>query len=204
VDFAGILEWTKRRLAPKQRLFVVAHSVGGQIIGLASNSASVDALLCVAAQEGYWGNWPFPRKWSFWLLCHLLMPGLTRICGYFPAKKLGLGEDLPYGVGLEWAQWARTPAYLGKKPFGAFIGPVLLYSFADDMFAPRRAVDRLIENYLHSNIEHRYYTPDDLGAESIGHLGFFRKRFRCTLWRESAEWLIAQSAGGSHRVEGKP
>jgi len=31
--------------------------------------------------------------------------------------------------------------------------------------------------------------PRELGVKSIGHFGFFRERFRDSLWREAADWL---------------
>jgi len=31
--------------------------------------------------------------------------------------------------------------------------------------------------------------PRELGAERIGHFGFFREQFRDTLWRDAADWL---------------
>jgi predicted alpha/beta hydrolase len=51
-----------------------------------------------------------------WRLSNLLLPITSKIWGYVPAK-LGLGEDLPKGVTLEWAKWCKTPNY-----FMSYIG----------------------------------------------------------------------------------
>ena len=40
------------------------------------------------------------------VLWHGVMPLVTRVVGYFPAQILGLGEDIPAGVAMQWA--ART------------------------------------------------------------------------------------------------
>jgi predicted alpha/beta hydrolase len=32
----------------------------------------------------------------------------------------------------------------------------------------------------------------ELGEKSIGHFGFFRERFRASLWRETVDWLERQ------------
>ncbi|MFL6259471.1 MAG: hypothetical protein ACJ76Y_07150 [Thermoanaerobaculia bacterium] len=37
-------------------------------------------------------------------------------------------------------------------------------------------------------------SPREVGAPAIGHFGFFRERFRDTLWRESSGWLREQTA----------
>jgi predicted alpha/beta hydrolase len=43
--------------------------------------------------------------------------------------------------------------------------------------------------YPNSKWETRKVTPRELGVKSIGHFGFFRERFRDTLWRDACEWL---------------
>lgn len=45
-----------------------------------------------------------------------------------------------------------------------------------------------------ARVDHRHVTPREVGAPAIGHFGFFRERFRDTLWRESAGWLKGQAA----------
>jgi predicted alpha/beta hydrolase len=40
--------------------------------------------------------------------------------------------------------------------------------------------------------ETRKLAPRELGVKSIGHFGFFRERFRDSLWRETADWLERQ------------
>ena len=41
-----------------------------------------------------------------WVMWHPVMPAVKRMMGYFPARRLGLPEDLPAGVALYGA--ART------------------------------------------------------------------------------------------------
>lgn len=196
-DLAGVFDWALERW-PRARLLLVAHSVGGQIVGLAHNAASVDAAVFVGCQEGYWRNWPFPKVVQFWLLCHLLMPVSSRLLGYMPARRLGLGEDLPRGVGLEWARWARSKGALGGRHYAELRAPVLAYSAGDDTLAPRRAVDALLRCYPGIGVERRHLEPHELGVGALGHFGFFRDSFRSTLWREVGEWLNAHAAGPGH------
>jgi predicted alpha/beta hydrolase len=65
----------------------------------------------VAAQSGYWALWPFPVKIVLFFNWYFLQI-LTRLFGYFPGKKLGLMEDLPKGVAIEWARWGLKKDYL--------------------------------------------------------------------------------------------
>ena len=49
----------------------------------------------------------------------------------------------------------------------------------------------LAQLYPNSRWETRRLAPRELGEKHIGHFGFFRERFRASLWRESADWLEA-------------
>ena len=66
---------------------------------------------------------------------------------------------------------------------------VRAYAISDDPFAPARAVQALAQLYPHARWEMRKLAPRELGVKSVGHFGFFRERFRDSLWREAAEWL---------------
>jgi predicted alpha/beta hydrolase len=37
--------------------------------------------------------------------------------------------------------------------------------------------------------------PEAFGGRKIGHFGFFRERFRESLWREAGDWLEAIAGG---------
>src|SRR6185436_5277077 len=80
LDLAGAISWCGRFASG--RLFLLAHSVGGQIFGLAPNMAEVHAVLGIGAQEGFWANWPFPRNLFIWMLSQVVMPLSLRTCGY--------------------------------------------------------------------------------------------------------------------------
>jgi predicted alpha/beta hydrolase len=197
-DQAGVLDWIAGHLRPS-KLLVVGHSVGGQIVGLAPNNRRISALLGVAAQNGYLGHWPAPTRYSLALRWYLTVPLVSRLFGYVPGW-LGIKEDLPGGVAREWAAWCRRPDFLfegheeRRRGFERFARPILAYSFADDPYAPRPAVESLLGAYRNARIAHRHVAPREVGAPAIGHFGFFRDRFRETLWRESAGWLEAQAA----------
>jgi predicted alpha/beta hydrolase len=188
-DLAGVIAWAGARY-PRARLFVVGHSFGGQSVGLAPNRDRVCALVTVGAQSGYYGHWPRPQRYMYAALWRLAMPLATRVAGYFPARLLRVGEDLPRGVALQWARWCRTPSYLGDwSGHGAFKRPILAIGFMDDPFAPPAAIDALHAHYGSRKQQRWSIAPEELGAQQIGHFGFFRPGVSPTLWRDVADWL---------------
>lgn len=198
LDLSAAINWTAERF-PGEKRIVLGHSVGGQVFGLADNCHSVQALLAVASQSGYWRHWPGMAKLGIGFFFYVLIPMLTRIYGYFPSRRFGMGENLPAGVALEWARWGRTRGYLlgalgdeAASAFERFDGLIRAYSFADDGFAPKAAVEGLLKFYPAAESEHRHVHPHQVDARAIGHFGFFREAFRDTLWRETADWLHGQ------------
>lgn len=177
-----------------RKLMVVGHSFGGQAFGLLPKPERIAAALVVGSQSGYWKNWPLRGRLWMWPVTHLLLPAIARGLGYFPSSRLGFGEDLPAGVAVEWASWCRQPRYLvdalqAHAAFARFASPLRAYAITDDPFAPASAVQALMTLYPNSKPEVRVLEPREVGAKSIGHFGFFRERFRDTLWREAADWL---------------
>lgn len=191
---------------------LVGHSIGGQIVGLLADVTPVRAVLGIAAQHNYWGYWDAPHRHALWVLWHVVMPGAARGLGYFPGRRLGLGEDLPAGIALDWARWCRSPGALvqavgGDAParFAAYRGALLALSFADDpFFAPRRAVDALARLYPNAAVERRHIDPAAHGIARLGHFGYFREPARAPLWGEAVDWLARRTAPAAPAAEPRP
>ena len=181
----------------KLKLLVVGHSFGGQAFGLLPRPERIAGALTVGSQSGYWRNWPLLGRAWMWPATHIGLPLVPRLLGYFPGSRLGFGEDLPKEVTIEWARWCRHPKYLVgalgvEREYARFSAPIRLYAISDDRFAPPRAVEALAVLYSNSKPEIRKVDPIDVNSDSIGHFGFFRERFRDSLWREARDWLEAQ------------
>jgi predicted alpha/beta hydrolase len=196
LDYPGALAWARARW-PHARPAVVGHSVGGQILGLAEGSASLASIVLVASQIGYWGHWPAPRRLLYAALWHGVMPATTRALGYFPGRRLGLGENLPPGVALEWARWCRTPEFFvdeAGRPLEQYFetvrAPVLAISVSDDTFAPKAAVDALARRYTAAAVERRHVDARALPGGRSGHFGVFREPVGAPLWPEIAGHLL--------------
>jgi predicted alpha/beta hydrolase len=131
-----------------------------------------------------------------WFLTHALLPGVASLFGYVPAALFGQGEDLPAGVAAEWAAWCRDPHYavgaVGAQGYASFKAPIRSYWIADDRYAPRAATEAILREYASAPSEMVTVDPAAHGGGRIGHFGFFRERFRGSLWREAADWLERQ------------
>ena len=198
VDINTMIEYTKAQ-HPELPLTVIGHSVGGQALGLAPACQKVQAIMLVTSQMGNWTYWDkgAGKLKFFW---KYMLPYLTKMFGYFPAKRLRAFENLPKGVALEWSKWGCHPEYLFAYDFevpkqhGNLEVPLLSWSFTDDSYAPIRAVKALLNRYAKADITHRHLAPQDLEVSKIDHFGFFRNKFKDSLWTESLQWLNAQVA----------
>ncbi len=192
LDMAGVVDWAGRALAA-ERIFLVGHSVGGQVAGLLDNGAAIDGMLTLSAQSGYWGLQGSEQKWLVGFHVHVTFPLLTRLVGYMPWSWLGSAEDLPRGAALEWSRWCRDPDYLlgdatlPLERFRSFKAPVLAYSIDDDKWGTRRAVDAMMSAY--PNVERRHVEPLSHGLDSLGHFGYFRPSAQ-SLWSEGIDWFL--------------
>jgi len=206
LDSEGVLHWIERTF-PGEPVALVGHSFGGQALGLIPAARRLRAALLVATQSGYWGHWVGLQRLRIVVLWYLMIPLVTALLGYFPARRLGLGEDQPKGVARQWARWGRHPDYLlrdddrrWRAGFSELTLPILGISLSDDTYAPRRAMAAILGLYVNAEVEHRHVAPEQRGLGRVGHFGFFRQKFRQTLWEEAARWLDS-AATSSHRVE---
>ena len=193
LDAAGALDFLGSQ-TPGARILVVGHSFGGQCLGLVPGNERYVAVLAVASQSGYWRHWSGLGRVGMWLATHAVLPGLSKAFGYFPARMLGQGEDMPAGVATEWASWCRHPGYIvgalgAEGHYAGFRAPLRLVWIADDSYAPLPAAKALLGFYPASPSEFLEVHPKDIGEGRIGHFGFFRERFRDALWRQAADWL---------------
>jgi predicted alpha/beta hydrolase len=192
LDAAAALD-ELQRAAPGARLLAVGHSFGGNGLGLVPGNERYAGALFVGVQSGYWRHWRGAGRAGMWLLTHVLLPVVSRVLGYVPAQVFGQGEDLPAGVAREWAAWCRNPRYaagaLGAEGYASFKAPIRSYWIADDRYAPRAATEAILKEYSSAPSEMVAVDPAAHGGGPIGHFGFFRERFRGTLWRAAAEWL---------------
>lgn len=200
-DVPAVTAWAAARF-PDQPLVAVGHSVGGHALALSPSTSRLRAALLVAAHAGASHTirgWAERQRVRFVL--SVLAPVLCRLLGYMPGKRIGLGEDLPRGVMLQWSGWCARPRYFFDDPAvdaarrmaGQRI-PMQVLGFEDDPWANPVAVDMLVSPLPQALLERRQVAPAQAGVAAIGHMGFFRRRCEATLWKEAADWLLAHCA----------
>lgn len=208
LDIPGAIDWLGSRVDGLP-LVAVGHSTGGQQLGLAPNVDRIAAAVFVTVSTGYWRGMPTKLKWMSLALWKAYMPLASRVFGFAPAAKIGWGENLPSGVAREWGAWCLEPDYMaayfdetGRRPtpdgapFGATYFdraafPIRAYYFTDDPISTRANAPPMLSLYDRATIETRWVDPQELGIETIGHLGFFRSDQGAALWDEALTWLRA-------------
>ena len=193
LDVTAAVNWMRERYQGLP-LNYIGHSYGGQALGLIANNSEISRTLFVASQCATWKLMPSPQKYRDLALMNVVGVPVTRLLGYAPGW-LGIGEDLPQGVFLQWTEWVRSPRYLfdSKLPalenFTRYRGEMRALSFSDDPWATRPAVELLCSGFTTIKPEVLVVRPSDAGVTKIGHFGFFRPDHRDTLWRGAAEWI---------------
>lgn len=189
---------------PGQPLHVVAHSIGGFAIGLAPASARIRRIVTVGAQYAHWRDYDRAARVRMMVKWHLVMPALTALFGYFPARRLGWMEDTPAGVVRDWSRMAARfedtvrpgqfvagarEADLLVQRFSQVTAPILAIGLEDDPHGTPVAIGRLLAYFTASPWRHWHILPSDIGTDAIGHFAFFHDRFRETLWPLALAWL---------------
>jgi predicted alpha/beta hydrolase len=200
-DNAAVTRWAAARF-PGLPLLAVGHSVGGHAIALSSATGLLSAAVLVASHAGVTravrGAVERARVWA---VMRVLAPVLCRVLGYMPGRRIGLGEDLPRTVMLQWSRWTTLPGYFLDDPamdahrrMARVRLPLLVLGFDDDPWANPRAIDILVRPLVHARLERRQVAPRDAALAAIGHMGFFRKQCADRVWPQVGEWLLAQVA----------
>ncbi len=202
LDFDAALRYAEQSLRG-QPIYVVAHSIGGLMVGLAPSNHLIRRVFTMGAQYAYWRDYAPGTRLRMLAKWHVMMPLSTVILGYFPGKRLGWLEDTPKGVVRDWSlsrarfenTWrgrssARHPG--GQelvRQFAAVTAPTLAVGVTDDEFGTVPAIERLLEYFSNSPRMHLRISPKSIGEPAIGHFAFFNSRFQQTLWRLPLEWL---------------
>ena len=200
-DVAAVTAWAGARF-PARPLMAVGHSVGGHAVLLSPATASLQAAVIIASHAGVTSTIRnAAERLRVWCLLRVLGPVLCRILGYMPARRLGLGENLPAPVMQQWGQWSAMPDYFYDDPdwdarqrAGRVTLPLLVMGFDDDPWANAEAITRLLAPVNKARVERREIRHAAFGLPAIGHMGFFKMRCAEKLWPQVANWLREQGS----------
>jgi predicted alpha/beta hydrolase len=199
-DGTTAIAWLRERF-PHDEIVGISHSIGALPLGGATNAAEQARLILVCGHTGYYGDYRRLYRLPMALAWHVVMPALTHIFGYFPARRLGLGDDIPADMALQWA--ARRSSEL--RPAGAepeyerarrlldrcatLERPALAISISDDAFATFAGAKRLLSYFPRLRARHVVFSPAEANVRHLGHFGFFRRDAGVVLWPRLLELL---------------
>ena len=138
-DLAAVVDWALAR-APTA---VVGHSFGGQAFGLLPRANDTLGLYTFGTGTGWYGHMSRRERPRVLLLWKVVGPLLTRLFGYLPGRRLGLGAGVPLGVYRQWRVWCGKPRHWFDDPsqdfaarFATVRGPVVAVNALDDAWVP--------------------------------------------------------------------
>lgn len=192
-DSAAAIAWL-RELFPREEIVGISHSIGALALGCAPNAAEQDRLVLIAPHTGYVGDYRALHRLPMALMWHGIMPLLTWALGYFPGRRLKLGDDLPARFAMQWAgrisprmRMPRAEAHRQRLhellAGGAQLErPALVVTISDDAFATAAGARRLLSYLPRVRSRHIVFSPADANTDRLGHFGFFSERRGRHLW----------------------
>ncbi|OXS82722.1 alpha/beta hydrolase family protein [Kocuria marina] len=202
-DVPAVAAWTRARF-PGLPLHAVGHSIGGHAMVLGHGLEGLDRFAVVSSHLAHTRTIA-PRKEQLRVaaMLHVVGPALSRTLGYMPGKRLGIGENMPTAAMVEWGSWARRPGYFFDDPSmdataraAAVTQDVLALGASDDPWASPAQMRALTGRLTSAAVEHRTFTPEQLGVARIGHHGLFRRSAADAVWPGLVDWLTAPSPQG--------
>ena len=203
LDLAAGVEAMRQSGMP---LYLVGHSYGGHALGLLPDPGAVDGAYTFATGAGWHGWMPPLERLRVLFMWRVLGPVWTRMHGYLPWSRLGMGEDLPIDVYRQWRQWCRFPRYFFDDPamsatterFAAVRFPIVAVNALDDAWAPPASRDAFMAGYRNAAVRSVTLDSRRSGLGAIGHMGYFRPK-ALPLWNEALDWFASL---GPHRTPG--
>ena len=189
-------------------VFVVGHSLGGQVAPLLPSAKRLAGLANIAVGSGaVRHNQPRQRAGARFLW-HVLVPLLCPLFGYFPGKRIGIIGDLPTGAVRQWRRWCLSPDYLlscepgAREAYAQAAYPVMAMTFADDELLLPEGSRMMHGAYRATDVEYREVQAAEFGLKRIGHFGFFRAEHEKVLWPVVRDWFAAMlELRGAHALK---
>jgi predicted alpha/beta hydrolase len=192
-DYKALTNFIKENYTQYDK-YLIGHSVGALILGMNEDSKLFKSFVFISTQKAFVGHLNFKIKVLGYLGFGIVQPLITKLFGYFPSHKFGLGESLPKNAANDWRTLIlnkkSTNALLEKIPYDyskELTQKVLVLSAEDDDWLTKIGVENLLKETF-PNLKPIYKTLkiDDSPKQEIGHINFFRS-FNKPLWKTILE-----------------
>ncbi|MEB3790751.1 alpha/beta fold hydrolase [Acinetobacter sp. IK40] len=166
-----------------EKVIIVGHSAGGQLLGIASNYHKVAKVLAIAGSTGHVKGLKGKTKVLAPLMFNIIFPVSSFVKGYGATQFIGMGENLPKNVAKQWAEFCSKPGYvmnaIGKTIFEDYhqqiLCPITSFWATDDEIATHSNVKDLLRLYPNAQTKLIELNPQQLGYKRIGHMLMFKK-----------------------------
>lgn len=166
-----------------EKVIIVGHSAGGQLLGIASNYHKVAKVLAIAGSTGHVKGLKGKTKVLAPLMFNVIFPVSSFVKGYGATQFIGMGENLPKNVAKQWAEFCSKPGYvmnaIGKTIFEDYHQqiqcPITSFWATDDEIATHSNVKDLLRLYPNAQTKLIELNPQQLGYKQIGHMLMFKK-----------------------------
>lgn len=180
---------------PNHKICLVTHSIGGQVLGFNPHNHAFEKVVMVASQSASWYKFKGFSRFKLFLFFNFFMRRLTPIFGYYPGSKVGIFEDLPSSMAIEWSKWSNQKEYMmaffneQDYYFDRLTADIRSYSFENDWLATKIGVDWLAKQYPKAVVERIHHKGRTKGKEPK-HFGFFKEHFKDTFWKPTVNWIL--------------
>ena len=187
-DYKTITDFIKLNYENYEK-HLIGHSVGALILGMNKDSEIFKSFVFFGTQKAYVGHLNLKTKLTSYVGFGIIQPITTKIFGYFPAHRFGLGESLPKYAAKDWKTLVfnkkSTNALLEKieENFSKNLTQnVLVLRAEDDNWLTETGVKNLLtETYPNLKPIYSLIKTEESPKNEIGHVNFFRS-YNEPLW----------------------
>lgn len=188
-DCSSVIRFARQHY-PQLNIHWIGHSIGGQLLGLIPEVNQLTQAITMTCGSGYWRHNAPPTRRIVWLLWFFIAPVSVKLMGYYPGSRLNMVGDLPAPVMRQWRRWCLNPDYMigaegqnVKQRYASVKIPIRGLAFTDDEMMSRNNIESMHGFYCQAPVNLQFFTPQELGEQHIGHLGWFRARYQQSIWK---------------------
>ncbi len=172
-----------------EKVIIIGHSAGGQLLGITPNYNKVVKVLAIAGSTGHVKGLKGKTKILAPVMFNIIFPISSFFKGYGATQFIGMGENLPKNVARQWAEFCSKPGYvmnaIGKTIFEDYHQeiqcPITSFWASDDEIATQENVQDLLRLYPNASTKLIELNPQQHGYKYIGHMLMFKKSHQ-KLW----------------------
>ncbi|MEB6675814.1 alpha/beta hydrolase family protein [Acinetobacter haemolyticus] len=188
LDIPAAIETLLKR-TNAEKVIIVGHSAGGQLLGITPNYHKVAKVLAIAGSTGHIKGLKGKTKLLAPVMFNVIFPISSLFKGYGATQFIGMGENLPKNVAKQWAEFCSKPGYVmnavGKSIFEDYHQeiqcPITSLWASDDEIATHTNVKDLLRLYPNAKTKLVELNPQKHGYKQIGHMLMFKKSHQ-KLW----------------------